>query len=263
MVTLYQGDCLEVMKDMQDECIDLTVTSPPYDNLRTYNGNIEQWSFEKFQNIAKELFRITKQGGVVVWIVADATVDGSETSTSFKQALYFKECGFRLFDTMIWNKGGCGNLGALNRYVNVFEYMFVFSKGAPKSINLIRDKPNKLFGKKRSGCPNRKADGTMYDKSWTANQIIQQYGKRHNIWDVTPCLSNSERLHSAPFPVRLAQDHVISWSSERDTVLDCFMGSGSTGVACVNTNRNFIGIELDEHYFEVAKSRIEQAQKQK
>lgn len=263
MVTLYQGDCLEVMKDMQDERIDLTVTSPPYDNLRTYNGNIEQWSFEKFQDIAKELYRVTKDGGVVVWIVADATINGSETGTSFKQALWFKECGFRLFDTMIWNKNSSGAIGALNRYENVFEYMFVLSKGKPKTINLIRDKKNKCAKRDRGIGGQRRADGVVYRSKSTMHQIIREFGKRPNVWNITPCKSKSERLHPAPFPIQLAHGHIISWSGEDDVVLDCFMGSGSTGVACVNTNRNFIGIELDEHYFEVAKNRIEQAQKQK
>lgn len=261
---LLQGDCLELMKALPDNNIDLTVTSPPYDNLRTYNGNISQWSFDKFKQIAKELYRVTADGGVVVWIVADATIKGSETGASFRQALWFMECGFRLFDTMIWNKSGSGNIGALNRYVNVFEYMFVFSKGTPKSTNLIRDKINKNAGKPRNGSPNRKANGFMYDKSYVAHQIVKPYGKRHNIWNIVPCVSNKERCgHPAQFPIQLAHDHIISWSNEEDTILDCFMGSGSTGVACVNTNRDFIGIELDEHYFQIAKQRIDEAIKQK
>ena len=136
-IDLHNGDCLELMKDIPDGSVDLTVTSPPYDNLRTYNGNIEQWSFEKFQAIAKELYRVTKQGGVVVWIVADATIKGSETGTSFKQALFFKECGFNLHDTMIWNKGGFTAVGSLaTRYGSVFEYMFVFSKGKLKHFTV-------------------------------------------------------------------------------------------------------------------------------
>ena len=106
MIELYNKDCLEILKNISGDTIDLTVTSPPYDNLRTYNGNISQWSFDKFKDIAKELYRITKEGGVVVWIVGDATINGSETGTSFKQTLWFKECGFNLHDTMIWNKGG-------------------------------------------------------------------------------------------------------------------------------------------------------------
>lgn len=257
---LLQGDCLELMKGIPDKSIDLTVTSPPYDNLRAYNGNIEQWSFEKFQDIAKELYRITKVGGIVVWIVADATVKGSETGTSFKQALYFMDCGFRLFDTMIWNKNSSGAIGALNRYENVFEYMFVFSKGKPKTINLIRDKRNKCAGRDRGIGGQRRADSVVYRSKSTMHQIVKKIGRRHNIWNINAVLSNKERCgHPAPFPIQLAQDHITSWSNEGDTVLDPFMGSGTTGVACVNTNREFIGMELDEHYFKIAKERIEKA----
>ena len=143
IVDLRQGDCLELMKSLADGSVDLTVTSPPYDNLRTYNGNIDQWCFEKFKQIADELFRITKPGGVAVWIVADATIDGSETGSSFKQALYFKECGFNIHDTMIWSKPSFTAVGTLKtRYASTFEYMFVFSKGRPKAFNPITYEPN-------------------------------------------------------------------------------------------------------------------------
>ena len=135
------NDCVAGMRSLPDECIDLTVTSPPYDNLRTYNGF--SWDFEA---VAKELYRITKTGGVVVWIVGDATINGSETGTSFKQALFFKECGFNLHDTMIWRKPNGGSIGSLKRYENVFEYMFIISKGKPKTTNIIKDRQNKRFG---------------------------------------------------------------------------------------------------------------------
>ena len=136
-VDLHNGDCLEIMKNILDGSIDLTVTSPPYDNLRTYNGNIAQWSFEKFQDIAKELYRVTADGGVVVWVVGDATIKGSETGTSFRQALWFKDCGFKLHDTMIYKKINYVPL-THNRYEQEFEYMFVFSKGKPKTFNPIK-----------------------------------------------------------------------------------------------------------------------------
>ena len=128
---IYNMDCLEGLKLLDDNCIDLTVTSPPYDNLRTYNG----YYFD-FENIAKELYRVTASGGVVVWVVGDATVKGNETGTSFKQALWFKECGFNLHDTMIWVKDGGGAVGSNKCYTQNFEYMFVFSKETPKTINL-------------------------------------------------------------------------------------------------------------------------------
>ena len=258
IIQLQQGDCLELMKNIPDGSVDLTVTSPPYDNLRTYNGNINQWNFDKFKEIAKELYRITKGGGVVVWIVADATIKGSETGTSFRQALHFMDCGFNLHDTMIWNKGNCSSIGSLNRYENVFEYMFVFSKGKPKSANIIKDKPNKRFGEKQSGSI-RQANGEVRKTSGYGKRCIAEFGRRHNVWDVVPCKSPAERLHPAPFPEQLAKDHIISWSNEGDTVLDCFMGSGTTGKMAVLNNRRFIGIELDEGYFNIAKKRIEEA----
>lgn len=258
---LICGDCLDKLKEIHDETVDLTVTSPPYDDLRTYNGNIEQWTFSKFKLIAEELYRVTKQGGVVVWIVSDATVKGSETGTSFKQALFFKEIGFNLHDTMIWEKPSFTATGSLAvRYAPVFEYMFVLSKGKPKTFNPIKDKPNK-HGGTRYGGTVRNADGTTKPVSGIGNKV-SVYGQRHNIWKISPCMSKSERLHPAPFPIQLATDHIVSWSNENDTVLDCFMGSGTTGVACVNTKRNFIGIELDDTYFEIAKNRIEQTKKE-
>ena len=257
-IELWHGDCLELMKNIPDGSVDLTVTSPPYDNLRTYNGNIDQWNFEKFKDIAKELYRVTADGGVVVWIVADATIKGSETGTSFRQALHFMDCGFNLHDTMIWNKGNCSSIGSLNRYENVFEYMFVFSKGKPKSANIIKDKPNKRFGEKQSGSI-RQANGEVRKTSGYGKRGIAEFGRRHNVWDVVPCKSPAERLHPAPFSEQLANDHIISWSNEGDTVLDCFMGSGTTGKMAVLNNRKFIGIELDEGYFKIAEERINNA----
>ena len=142
--TLYLGDCLYVMAGLPDASIALTVTSPPYDNLRTYNGTLDDWTPEKWQAIIRELFRVTKQGGIVVWIVGDATINGSETGTSFRQALYAMDCGFNLHDTMIWNKGKFSAVGALRtRYAPVFEFMFVFSKGTPAVFNPIKDRINK------------------------------------------------------------------------------------------------------------------------
>lgn len=255
LIEMYCCDCLEVMKTMEDECVDLTVTSPPYDNLRTYNGNISQWSFDKFTHIADELFRITKPGGVVVWIVADATINGGETGTSFRQALYFMDCGFNLHDTMIWEKPTFTAAGSLAvRYAPVFEYMFVFSKGRPKTFNPIKDKPNVSAGRKINGTI-RQQDGSTKKQSCIGNEI-QSFGQRHNVWNICPEKSNKNRKHPAVFPEQLAKDHIISWSNDGDTVFDPFMGSGTTGVACVNANRNFIGIEIDDQYFEIAKNRI-------
>ena len=131
---IYCADNVIFMKEnIPSNFIDLTVTSPPYDNLRAYNGY--SWDFE---SVAQELYRITKDGGVVVWVVGDATIKGSETGTSFKQALYFKEIGFKLHDTMIYQSDKPPLTH--NRYEQKFEYMFVFSKGRPKTFNPIMEK---------------------------------------------------------------------------------------------------------------------------
>lgn len=261
MVDLRLGDCLDLMKKLPDGCVDLTVTSPPYDNLRTYNGNIEQWNFEKFQAIAKQLYRITADGGVVVWIVSDATIKGSETGSSFRQALFFKECGLNLHDTMIWAKPCFTAVGTLKtRYASTFEYMFVLSKGCPKTFNPIKDRKNIHAGKKKHGTIRQKDGSTKAASS--IGKVYGEYGQRFNVWNMAPEQSQSKRCHPAQFPEPLAHDHIISWSNSGDIVLDPFMGSGTTGAACVNTNRNFIGIELDEGYYNIAKKRIEEAQKQ-
>ena len=253
-IDLWHGDCLELMKDIPDNSIDLTVTSPPYDNLRSYNGNINQWSFEKFQEIAKELYRVTAIGGVVVWVVADATVKGSETGTSFKQALFFKECGFNLYDTMIWEKTGM--LPTQDRYYNIFEYMFILSKGKPKTLNFICDHKTTAGGRvqKKDKCINK---GKQMDGEGTF--IRNEFSRRTNIWRISIGKNSETKGHPAPFPEQLTNDHIISWSNEGDVIFDPFMGSGTTGKMAVLNNRKFIGIELDDTYFEIAKDRIEKA----
>ena len=259
--TIYNEDCLEGMKRIPDGSIDLTVTSPPYDNLRSYNGNNDSWNEEVWKTTLKELYRTATEGGVVVWVVSDATIKGSETGTSFKQALYAKEIGFRLYDTMIWRKPHTGAIGNLNAYENVFEYMFVFSKGKPKSTNIIKDKPNKRAGELQSGSM-RKIDGTVKkDNKGYGSKKIESYGRRHNVWDINPVKNNRGGKHPAPFPIQLAEDHIITWSDEGGTVLDPFMGSGTTAIACLNTNRTFIGFELDETYYNLSLQRIAEAKK--
>ena len=257
MINLTHGDCLERMKEIPDGSVDLTVTSPPYDNLRTYNGNNEQWGERVWREVIHSLHRVTADGGVVVWVVGDATIKGSETGTSFKQALHAIECGFNLHDTMIWNKGCFSAVGSLaTRYAPVFEYMFVWSKGKPKSFNPIKDKPNKHAGQTITGTV-READGSVRKMTGNGVKAIAEYGQRFNVWEVGPQRQLGAKAHPAPFPLPLAQDHILSWSNEGDTVLDPFMGSGTTGVACANTGRSFIGIELDETYFSIAQGRIE------
>lgn len=250
-------DCVEAMKLMPDECIDLTVTSPPYDNLRTYEGF--SWDFEA---AAKELYRITKQGGVVVWVVGDATVKGSETGTSFKQALYFKEIGFNLHDTMIYHKNSLPMNH--NRYEQDFEYMFILSKGKPNTFNPIRipckypeketarqhsyfSETNEKIRKARSG-KKRKPVGKDKIKG---NIWYFSTGKNHSTQD------NIAFKHLAIFPEQLANDHIISWSNENDIVFDPFVGSGTTAKMAMLNNRKFIGCELSENYCEIIKKRLE------
>lgn len=249
---LVQGDCMGLMLRIPNNRIDLTVTSPPYDNLREYNGNIVRWGEHVWRAVIQNLFRITKQGGVVVWIVGDATIKGSETGTSFKQALWAIDCGFNLHDTMIWNKGGFSAVGSLAiRYAPVYEYMFVWSKGAPKTFNPLKDRKTKHGGETASGTIRLK-DGSTRPMSKV--MTINEYGQRFNIWEQSP--HKQKGGHPAPFPDRLANDHIISWSDDGDIVFDPFMGSGTTGVAAVRTGRRFIGMDLDKDYFKIAQDRI-------
>ncbi len=194
---------------------------------------------------------------MVVWIVADETKKGSESGTSFKQALYFMDCGFKLYDTMIWYKQKSGSIGSLKRYENTFEYMFVFSKGMPKTTNIIKDKPNKTSGRLLHG-KFRQRDGSLIHTSGYKKKTVAEYGRRHNVWCISSEAHN-KTIHPAVFPVQLAKDHIITWSNEGDTVLDIFSGSGTSGVACVETNREYIGIEIDEQYYEIGKQRINNA----
>ena len=256
-VQLYNGDCLEVMDRLieQGVKVDLTITSPPYDNLRTYNGNNDLWCENVWKKALNALYDITTDGGVVVWIVGDATIKGNETGTSFKQALYAKEIGFNLHDTMIWNKGNFTAVGALKTsYAPVFEYMLVLTKGKLKTFNPIKDRPNKHSGTRMHGTIVQ-ADGSKKRITSHNKKEFSQFGQRHNIWQINPC--KKKLNHPARFPEQLCVDHIISWSNEDDLIFDPFMGSGTTGVACKNTNRKFIGIELDEGYFNIAKERIE------
>ena len=253
---LMLGDCLERMKEIDDGSVDLTVTSPPYDNLRTYNGNNALWGEHVWKAVIKDLYRVTKDGGVVVWVVGDATIKGSETGTSFRQALHAMDCGFRLHDTMIWNKGNFTAVGALKTcYAPVFEYMFVWAKGRPSAFNPIKDRKNKHYGDTYHQTV-RQADGTTKDGHGKGTKKIAEWGQRHNIWLLYPEQSNAKRCHPAQYPESLARDHILSWSNEGDTVFDPFMGSGTTGKMAKLMNRNFIGIELDEGYFKIAEQRI-------
>ena len=249
---IYNMDCVDGMKQLSDNSIDLTVTSPPYDDLRKYRG----YSFD-FESVAKELYRVTKGGGVVVWVVGDQTINGSESGTSFKQALYFKEVGFNLHDTMIYQKNVVTFPDA-NRYFNVFEYMFVFSKGKPKVVNFINDRKNKHVGV-HTKKTYRESNGELKSK---VPKTIKENGRRNNIWlyDVGKNKSTKDNIafeHPAIFPEQLVSDHIISWCNKGEIVLDPFMGSGTTAKMAIINNRNFIGFEISEAYCKIANKRID------
>lgn len=250
------GNCLDLMRELPNDCVDLTVTSPPYDNLRDYKG----YSFD-FEPIATELYRITKPGGVVVWIVGDQTINGSETGTSFKQALYFKEIGFNLHDTMIYEKDGAPFPDKV-RYYNVFEYMFVFSKGKPKTFNQLCDRKNKYAGLKRTQTV-RKKNGELVPAG--NGKVYREYGSRFNIWRFNTgkgktTLDDYAFKHPAMFPEQLANDHIISWSNAGDIVFDPFLGSGTTAKMALLNFRHYIGFEISEEYFEIACKRLDDAE---
>jgi site-specific DNA-methyltransferase (adenine-specific) len=259
-IKLILGDCLEEMKKIPDKSIDLVLTSPPYDNLRDYKG----YSFD-FNGIANEIYRAVSEGGVCVWVVNDATINGSETGTSFKQALYFKECGFNLYDTMIYRRLGMRFPESV-RYYPCFEFMFVLSKGTPKSINLLKDRKNINVGQKLARkTQDRNKDGVLRPNSayrLDPDRKIGEYGVRWNIWEYHTGgtgKSYEEKYvsqHPATFPEKLAYDHIYSWSKEGDTVLDPMMGSGTTGKMAKILKRNFIGIEISPEYLEIAQKRI-------
>ena len=246
---IYNENNLETMARMPDNFIDLTVTSPPYDGLRDYNG----YSFP-FEDIAKELFRVTKQGGVVVWVVSDATINGSETGTSFKQALYFMQCGFNLHDTMIYEQAGTGAKGSNYAYWQSFEYMFVFSKGTPKTVNRIADILNSAGGKKRGfGSEKLEKIGTRTERKGAVNPINSV---RPNVWRYAMG-QNDTTEHPAVFPEKLAADHIWSWSNEFDLVYDPFMGSGTTAKMAHIYKRNWIGSEISSEYVDLANKRLD------
>ena len=247
MNSIICGDNAKVLAGFPDDYIDLTVTSPPYDNLRDYNG----YSFD-FEAVAKQLYRVTKPGGVVVWVVGDATINGSETGTSFRQALYFMECGFNLHDTMIYEKK-CLSFPDANRYYSGFEYMFILSRGGTKTFNAIKDRKNKSHGDTVHGT-DRNKDGTVREERSGAGNIIKKYGVRFNVWSYPTGGRNID--HPAPFPEALANDHILSWSNPGDLVLDPFGGSGTTGKKAKELGRDYIMIDSSFEYCQLMKKRL-------
>lgn len=265
MNKIIYGNSVEVLKTFESNIVDLTVTSPPYDNLRTYNGKIkDEVSYEDgysfpFVEMARELYRVTKDGGVVIWVVNDQVKDGGETGSSFKQALKFKEIGFTLYDTMIYHKNGAP-FPETGRYSQVFEYMFVFSKGKPKTVNLLKDKPNRWAGHTNFGDPSkREKDGNLKKVDKFA---VAEFGTRYNVWYITNGKGYSTKddfayQHPAIFPESLAEDHILSWCNEGDLVLDPMCGSGTTLKMAKLNNRNYIGIDINEEYVNLSQRRVD------
>lgn len=246
---IYNESNLDTMKRMPDNFVDLTVTSPPYDGLRTYNG----YSFP-FEEIAQELYRVTKQGGVLVWVVSDATIEGSESGTSFMQALYFKEIGFKLHDTMIYDKG-FAKFPDTVRYGQSFEYMFVLSKGFPKTFNPIKTESTQA-GNKKEVTDREKNGDTKKSKA-----TINKYKTERNVWLIDSGFNRSSKdelafEHPAIFPENLAKLHIASWSNEADIVYDCFGGSGTTAKMAHLMKRNWILSEISSEYVQIAEKRI-------
>ena len=234
--TIYNENCLTTMAGMPNDWVDLVVTSPPYDNLRAYEG----YSFD-FEAIAAELVRVIKPDGVIVWVIGDSTKGGSESGTSFRQALHFMQLGLHLHDTMIYEKNSSTFAAKpdSNRYTQMFEYMFIFSKGKPEA-NLICDKPNKWAG--------------AMDYSGNNSKPVAEYGVRGNIWRYVTSLNSTG--HPAPFPEGLAVDHILTWSNEGDLVYDPFMGSGTTAKMAILSKRHYIGSEVSSMYCEIAAKRL-------
>lgn len=247
------GDCLELLNYIPSNSIDLVVTSPPYDGLRDYTG----FKFDAKKTI-DSIYRVVKPGGVVVWVVADQTINGSETGSSFEQALHAKTTGFSLHDTMIYEKAGAPFPSKV-RYYSTFEYMFIFSKGKPKTINLIADKKNKWGGEYTFGnSSNRNKDGELVA---SGKRKIKEYGVRNNIWRYASGygFGQSDKRafkHPAVFPEQLARDHIISWSNPGDLVLDPMAGSGTTLIQASLLDRNFIGIEISTDYCKLIEERL-------
>ncbi|MDB4486528.1 site-specific DNA-methyltransferase [bacterium] len=244
----YNENCLYTMARMEDDFIDLTVTSPPYDNLRDYKGFDFDW-----KKVIKELYRITVKGGVVVWVVGDSTQKGSETGTSFKQALFAMECGFNMHDTMIYAKNSYMPL-THNRYEQQFEYMFVWTKGKPNTFNPIKI-PSLTAGTKRNRGGSKANEVNYAERKRQEKTIVNAEKQKANIWfyDVG---KNDKTRHNAPFPEQLANDHIISWSNENDLVYDPFMGSGTTAKMAKLNNRNWIGSEISKDYCDIINERL-------
>ena len=248
---IINDDCISVLKSFEENCIDFTLTSPPYDNLRNYNG----YNFD-FENIAKQIFRVTKQGGVLVWVTNDATINGSETGTSYNQVLFFKSLGFNIHDTMIFKKRNPIPQIYRKRYSNEFEFMFVLSKGVVKTHNPIMI-PCEHAGLVLDNTTYKNYSKNLQKRTKFANPV--KYKKiKGNIWEYVVGKKKEDqeaKEHPAPFPCQLAEDHILSWTNKNDVVLDPMCGSGTTCKIAKKLGRNFIGIDMSKEYCQIAKHR--------
>ena len=253
-INVYHEDCLTYLKNQPDSSIKFTLTSPPYDDIRDYKG----YSFP-FEEIAKELWRTTQPGGVIAWNVADATVKGSETGTSMRQALNFMSLGFRLHDTMIYAKKNPMPAGVSSkRYHQAWEYIFILSKDAPETFNPIMTKAK--YGHLGANMKHRGRDGEMNYVKTKRNE----YTKVRNIFEYSVGGGHSTKdkiafQHPAIMPEQLARDMISTWTNLGDTVFDPFTGSGTTAKMSLLLNRKFHGTELSSEYCEITKLRLEQA----
>ena len=245
---IYCGHNVDLMAAMPDRCVDLTVTSPPYDNLRSYQG----YNFD-FEGVARELYRVTKPGGVVVWVVADATINGSETGTSFRQALHFMSLGFNLHDTMIYEVAGTGAKGSNLAYWQSFEFMFVLSKGQPSTVNRIADVKNMRAG---TICTKGRI-AVNGDEKDTRRRVVPEISTRTNLWRYQAGNNGDDATgHPAPFPEALARDHVMSWSNPGALVFDPFIGSGTTAKSARQLGRDYLGFDISQEYVDLARERL-------
>lgn len=265
---IYNECCVAGMKKMRAKSVDLVVTSPPYDDLREYHNN-NAWNFEFFKQVASEIERVLKPGGVIVWNVNDQTIRGKETLSSFRQALYFNDAlNLGMHDTMIYQKTGVAFASGAKsvRYTAKFEYVFVISKGRPKTVNLIMDKKNKYAGHKSWGNAAARLKNGDIKKSDSKTKQVKEFGVRDNIWIVKNSggFGQSDKdayVHPATMPEALARDHIISWSKKGDTVLDPFLGAGTTARMALEQDRHYIGFEIDREYYKIAAKLLKKQQK--